>query len=488
MRLLFTSLFGLAVVVATGAAQAVCEGGVPKLSDANYKDCSRDGMKCGYWEPATNDPNTKYPLVIFLHGAGASGTNNNTQQVDDGWTCQLQELIENRTTYPAYIMAPRAPNYDTGLQGGAFVHWDWGTSDATYNITTLAESQTLITARAMMQALQTQYANIDPDRIYVVGVSMGGYGTWDLISRTPDLFAAGVPAEGGGSPQAAPSLKNMAIWAEHDDQDQVSAIGDQETFAAVARAGGRPYYTEAVSSSHGLGMGLSASMGFVPWMFAQRRGVPSTPAPWLVFSPEGGQLDGPTVTVSLSATPQSDSIYYTTDGSIPNAITHVGTKYTAPFTLSASAVVIAAAHHNVEGTDMNVFHAAPFKVGDSPLPAGAELMPYTPYVPPGGASSGAGGASSNSGGVANPFPPAAGGARAATGGAPASSGSGGTKPSTSGGAASIPAVVRPAGTTKSSGCSLASTNQSGNSLLSFGLASVAVAAFASRRRNRSSRS
>ncbi len=508
MRLLSTSLLSLAAVLSTVAAHAGCDTS-RSLSDASTKPCSRDGMLCAYWEPPTNNPNAQYPLIVFLHGAGASTNptpgcdgagaqyvDSFTRQVDDGWTCQLQEIMDNRTQYPAYVMAPRAPDCGTGPQGGAFVHWDWGTSDATYNITTLAESQTLITTRAMIHALQAQYTNIDPERIYVVGVSMGGYGAWDMISRTPELFAAGVPAEGGGSPQAAPALKNMAVWAEHDNGDGVSPIGDQQTFAAVAKAGGRPYYTEAVSDSHGLGMGISALMGFVPWMFDQRRGVPSTPAPWLVFSPEGGQLAGPSVTVTLNTTPQSNSIYYTTDGSIPNAITHVGTQYTAPFTLSASAVVIAAAHHVSANTDVNVFHAAPFKVGDSPLPAGAELMPFTP--PPvgstGGAStSGAGGASAsggasstsggarNSGGASNPGP-SVGGTLAAAGGA-SSGGSGGTKPSTSGGAA-----ARPQGTTKKSGCSLTSTEQSGNSMWSFGMASVAMAAFASRRRQRSTRS
>lgn len=472
MRWLLTSLLGFAALVVTEAAQAVCEGGVPALSNPSTKECSRDGMKCAYWEPPTNDPGTKYPLVIFLHGAGGSGTADFIGHLNDGWTCQLQELLNSRTTYPAYIMAPRAPSQNIGA--GRFVDWDWGTSDATYDVTTLPESQSLITARAMLQALQTQYANIDPERIYVVGVSMGGYGTWDLISRAPELFAAGVPAEGGGSPQAAPKLKNMAIWSEHDDQDSVSAIGDQQTFAALARAGSRPYYTEAVSGSHGLGMGLSASMGFVPWMFAQRRGVPSTPAPWLVFAPEGGELSGPTVTVTLSATPQSNSIYYTTDGSIPNGITQVGTRYAGPFTLSASAVVIAAAHHNVEGTDMNVFHAAPFKVGDSPL-----VLPFMPSVGGTGGAAASGGASNP-----NPFPPSTGGNSAAAGGA--SSGSGGSKQGTSGGAAGTP-VAKPTAEA-SGGCAVASADQSGNSLLHFGIASIALAAFAVRRRERSSRS
>ncbi|MDX2055569.1 MAG: chitobiase/beta-hexosaminidase C-terminal domain-containing protein [Polyangiaceae bacterium] len=513
MRLLLTSLLVLASVGAAGAAQAACDGS-RSLSDASTKECTRDGMFCAYWEPPTNDPNTKYPLVIFLHGAGASvgcaqGQDANFKwQVDDGYTCQLQEVMDNRTAYPAYVMAPRAPNCDNTLSenpnSASFVLWDWANVDS-YDITTLGESKTLQTTRAMIQSLQAQYPNIDPDRIYVTGVSMGGFGAWDMIARTPNFFAAGVPADGGGSPQAASSMKNMAVWSFHAAGDTgVPVASDRLMFETLAKAGGRPYYTEAVAGGHGTGMYLASDEGFVPWMFAQRRGVPATSASPLTFSPEGGELAGPSVTVTLTTTPQSDSVYYTTNGTIPNPVTHVGTQYAGPFTLTSSAIVIAAAHSSVGGNEVIVYHAAPFKVGDSPLPAGAELMPYTPYVPPvgstGGASSGTGGATatggassglggaSNSGGASNPnpFPPSAGGRPAAAGGA--SSGSGGAKPSTSGGAGSVPAANTPGTTRNSSGCSLAGTDPSGNSMLTFGMASVWLAAFAGRRRQGSFRS
>ncbi|MDX2052932.1 MAG: chitobiase/beta-hexosaminidase C-terminal domain-containing protein [Polyangiaceae bacterium] len=372
-------------------------------------------MDCALWLPPSNNTNTKYPLVIFLHGAGAAGTGDYLKPVDDGWTCQLQAVLAARDTNPAYVLVPRAGNaeYEASQAEGpalAFVTWNWGNQES-YNVDTLPESTTLIEARAMLTRLQKRFPNIDPDRIYVVGVSMGGYGAWDMISRTPNLFAAGVPADGGGSPQAAARLINMAVWSFHNADDGiVPSTSDRGMFKALALAGGRPYYTEGTGADH-KGMVIPHDMNFAPWLFQQRRGVPSTPVPQLTFSPDGGnQLQGP-VTVTITTTPAANTIYYTTDGTVPNALQAVGQLYTGPFTVNTSAIVMAAAHSTAEG-DVTTFHAAPFQIGSTPLPV---------VAPSPGGSGGTPGASGGAG------PVSTGGMASGTGGSPAPIGStGGT--------------------------------------------------------------
>lgn len=451
-------------------------------------------MDCAYWQPPGNDSNTKYPLVIFLHGAGAAGTGDYLKPVDDGWTCQLQAVLAARDTNPAYVMVPRAASseYAASQSEGpalAFVTWDWGNQES-YNVDTLPESTTLIEARSMLAGLQQRHPNIDPDRLYVVGVSMGGYGAWDMISRTPNLFAAGVPADGGGSPQAAARLNRMAVWSFHNADDGiVPSTSDRGMFQALALAGGRPYYTEGTGSEH-KGMVIPHDMNFAPWLFQQRRGVPSTPVPQLAFSPDGGtELQGP-VTVTISTTPAASAVYYTVDGTVPNALQHVGQLYTGPFTVNSSAIVMAAAHSVAEG-DVTTFHAAPFQIGTTPLPNGVIAPPPggggspgasggaagtggAGVVSTGGMGSGMGGSGSssglgNSGGRSGMLPMGAGGAGAnssrAGGGAPATSGGGG------GSTPVIPASNR---SSAKSGCSVTPVSNPPAVLGGLGLAAIGL--------------
>jgi predicted esterase len=462
-------LVPLVGVLFSSSAYAICKDGedaVPIPLDL-ILDCSEDGMRCAYWEPQNHDPNTKYPLVVMLNGAGGSGTDGTFNHLLD-WNCYLQSLVDPqaRANFPAFLMAPRSPNSDNDFgenpNAAAWVIWDWANRES-YDITQLAESTSTKTAIKMIGSMQTKYPNIDPDRIYVIGGSMGGYGAWEFISRYPDKFAAGLPWDGGGSPQAAPVLRNMAVWSSHNIDDDVPYDSDKEMFAAVARAGGRPYFTEGVRGNHFGGMQRQSQMGFVPWLFAQRRGIPTRPQEYLTFSPEGGQHPPGPVTITLAGL-GADEIRYTTDGTIPSALTDIGTLYTGPFTIDTSAIVIAAAHSGTGQAEITMFHAQPYKLGDIPLPEGADLAPHPPLPPvenpnTGGAPNGTGGAANEpaSGGAANS--PASGGAVGEPP-AQASGGGNGNPVAAAGGGTSTETGARPGSSTRSaSGCSVAAAEK-----------------------------
>lgn len=499
MRLTSALFVSAILLLTTGSAHAVCGANEDpiQIPTESAKDCTQGNMRCAYWEPLNHDAAAKYPLVIFLHGAGGSGTDATLTHLTD-WNCELQAVMEpgNRANFPAFVMSPRAPNYGTSFiedpNSAAYVIWDWANPDS-YDITTLAESSTLTTTRAMIQALQAKHPNIDADRIYVTGVSMGGYGTWDLISRNPQLFAAGVASDGGGSPQAAPGLRNMAVWSSHNLDDSVPINSDQAMFEAVAKAGGRPYFTEGVMGGHEGGMRRPAQMNFVPWMFAQRRLVPATPLSYLEFSPQGGQLPAGPVTISLNAA-GADEVRYTTDGTMPSTASDVGTLYNGPFTLDTSAILIAAAHSGQGNDEVTVFHAEPFKLGDIPLPAGADLMPSPPGGTGGAPANGSGGTAaggnspttlggSNSGGMNPVASGGSGNVSSAMGGAgnqgPISAVGGGA-PGTNLPPASPLGMSNAARGTTKSGCSISSREDSNPWLIS-GLALLFIGACASRR-------
>lgn len=383
---------------------------------ASAKDCGLAGVKmnCRVWEPNNYKPGTSYPLIVYLHGAGQAGYSSDSAENERvientrNWAAMLTGVINEetgRTNGEYFVILPQAPDSET-QNGGAYVQWDWG-QKASYKLAATPESTTLKTARAMIAGVQKKY-NIDGDRLYVIGSSMGGFGTWDLIARNPTLFAAGLPNAGGGPPDGAVGLRNMAIWSHHNDGDgAVPVDSDREMFKAVALAGGRPIYTETVSKDHTDG-GVLGNGNFFPWMLAQRRGIAATTNKSLAFNPPGGALKSP-VTVTITSD-QGQNIRYTLDGTVPSA--SKGIVYKGPITLSTSAILMAM----VDSGEQKTFHAAPFAVDGMPLPMGAAIddTAPAPLAKPGTGGSG--------GGTAIP----AGGSAGTTGAGGVAGGGGGT--------------------------------------------------------------
>lgn len=377
----------LAVVLAMASPAA----GEPGFA-ATGKDCGQNGMACRYWPPEPYDPGIKYPLIVWLHGAGQRG-NDNRAHVEDWGTELLETLLSPavRAQHPAIVMAPQCPD-DNDAQ---WVDWPW--AKGSYDIDQVAESKPLREVRSMLASLRGQY-NVDPERLYVLGVSMGGFGTYDLVSRTPELFAAAVPTDGGGSPQAAARLQNLALWAFHyADDGSVPVASDREMFAALARVGARPYYSEGERGGHGAQGYAATSPGFVDWLFAQRRGVPSTPIPGLTFAPPGGRRDATTsVTISSAAIDEvgrAAAIHYTLDGSVPSATS--GTLYATGISIDKSSLLTAVSTAvDDDFGERRLFHAEPYQIAEDPLPGGVVLKPAAELPSGGGGTTTSGGSSS----------------------------------------------------------------------------------------------
>jgi predicted esterase len=183
-----------------------------------------------FFPPGYDAPGAHFPLVLFLHGAGQIG-NDNLSQVSS----HIDGLIEvtRGPEHPAFLLAPQV---QLG-QGG------WS---RLYDPTYLAPAMDL-TLQVIDQLEQT-YA-IDPTRRSVTGLSMGGFGTWDLIAKRPYMFTAAAPISGGGDPSLAEDLKKTAVWNFHGRNDNtVNVQLSRDVIGAIVRAGGDPIYLETLGS------------------------------------------------------------------------------------------------------------------------------------------------------------------------------------------------------------------------------------------------
>ena len=215
--------------------------------------------------PANYDAAKKYPLVLFFHGAGERGTDNKAQLLHGA---SLFTKPESRAQFPCFVLAPQCPN------GQQWVDMPWGTDSGTRPPRPSAAMQLALDA---LDAVQKEFS-IDKDRLYVSGLSMGGYATWDCMTRFPDRFAAGVPICGGGDEKTvAPAVAKAPVWAFHSaDDNVVKAKRTRNMIAAMRAAGGSPKYFEYFGLGHGSWGKAYGEPELLPWLFAQRLGQPDT--------------------------------------------------------------------------------------------------------------------------------------------------------------------------------------------------------------------
>jgi predicted peptidase len=210
-------------------------------------------------KPKDYDAAKEYPFVLFLHGAGERGDDNVAQLVH-GMNDFAKD--ENREKYPCFVMAPQCP------KDKKWVEIDWGAEkhDQPEEL-----SETLQLVIAAMFALDQEF-RLDKSRIYVTGLSMGCYGTWDLAQRFSGKIAAAAPICGGGDEKMAAKMAKLPIWAFHGDKDVVvKPARSRNMIEAIKKAGGNPKYTEYEGVAHNSWAKAYSDPELMKWLFAQKR-------------------------------------------------------------------------------------------------------------------------------------------------------------------------------------------------------------------------
>jgi predicted peptidase len=204
----------------------------------------------------------KYPLVLFLHGAGERGTDNVKTLVHG-----MREFARDdaREKYPCFVVVPQCPD------ASRWVEVDW-TLDAHDQLPD--DSETVKLTLELLESLQKEF-RIDQNRLYVTGLSMGGFGTWDLITRHPDKFAAAVPVCGGGDETVAAKAARIPIWTFHGDKDTVVKPSRSRNMVdSLQKSGAKLIYSEYAGVGHDSWNRAYAEPTLMNWLFAQRRSAP----------------------------------------------------------------------------------------------------------------------------------------------------------------------------------------------------------------------
>lgn len=225
-----------------------------------YKNKKGQTMPYRVMKPLKYDSKKQYPLVICLHGAGARGTDNRSRGSE---AFKALSSPGTRSKYACFAITPQCP------AGKKWVDTPW--KKGSYSTARIRISDELTLVLEIIASVRDEFS-IDPARIYVTGQSMGGFGTWDIIVREPGLFAAAIPVCGGGDPDKANTIKHIAIWNFHGDQDTtVPTDASREMCKALEKAGGNIKYTEYKGVGHGSYHNAWKEPDLLPWLFEQKK-------------------------------------------------------------------------------------------------------------------------------------------------------------------------------------------------------------------------
>ena len=224
-----------------------------------------DGYTLGYrmLAPETLEDGRLYPLVLFMHGAGERGSDNALQLVH-GSGMFLNPV--NRGNYPAYVIFPQCPE-------DAF--WAYSTRPGNYSAGQMSSPDEPTPQIKAVRELIDEFlasAPVDPDRIYVMGISMGAMATYDMLIRYPGLFAAAVPICGVVKPERIKEAPSAKMWIIHGDADDVVPVaGSREAYRRFKEVGADVRYKEFVGCKHNSWDPAFNLPDFLSWIFEQRR-------------------------------------------------------------------------------------------------------------------------------------------------------------------------------------------------------------------------
>lgn len=201
------------------------------------------------------------PLVIFLHGSGERGNDNEAQLK---WGAQAFASDWMMSTHPAVVIAPQCPN------GQQWANVERAKGGTTGKLSDKPSKQMQALRELIDQLIKTQH--IDTKRIYITGLSMGGFGTFDALERYPDLFAAAIPVCGGGDASKINVAAKVPMWiCAGADDPTVNNQYSVDMLMELRKAGARPGFTLYPETGHQSWISVYNDQRIMNWLFSQHK-------------------------------------------------------------------------------------------------------------------------------------------------------------------------------------------------------------------------
>lgn len=213
--------------------------------------------------PNNYNPNIKYPLIIFLHGSGERGTDNELQ-LKHGASLFLKESVRNK--YPAVVVFPQcAPDESWSNYKASNINGNWAIEFSS-KVDKIKHQELL---KGLIKKLKKEF-NLNENRFYIGGLSMGGMGTFDAIKNNPKTFAAAFSICGGANPAIAKRISKPSWWIFHGDADSVVPVQySQQMYDSLKSQGADVKLTIYPGVNHDSWTNAFAEPKLLEWLFSK---------------------------------------------------------------------------------------------------------------------------------------------------------------------------------------------------------------------------
>ena len=224
-----------------------------------------NGIELPYqiYMPANYDKNKQYPLILQMHSAGVK--NSDGSQIYAGEAKFLRNLEKSKYKNDVIVISPCCPEGEKWIPAKTW-------KEITYDFVNTTPEPYMVAVTELF-GVARQKLSVDESRLYVYGMSMGGFATWDLLARNPDTFAAAIPVAGAGDPSVVSKLTNTAIWMFHGSEDPTvpcdSSQAMYDAFLAIGRTDVK--FTKFEGAGHGIWAMTADTEGILDWLFSQKR-------------------------------------------------------------------------------------------------------------------------------------------------------------------------------------------------------------------------
>lgn len=215
------------------------------------------------WMPKNYNPDTKYPVILYMHSAGVRCSDNS--HINTAEAKFLRNFESSKYAENCIIVAPCCPEGSKWVDVSA-----WNV--ITFSIDSIPASSHMVAVTELFGDVRATIS-CDETRLYTYGMSMGGFAVWDLLARNPCMFAAAIPVAGCGDPSKALSMTGTAIWVFHGDADASVPYQSAEKMVDALAAAGRTdvKFTTFKGKGHGIWTLTADTAGLLDWLFSQHR-------------------------------------------------------------------------------------------------------------------------------------------------------------------------------------------------------------------------